>query len=277
MKNILVMALILTVFVSCMDSKDKRNDLTILDLKGKVKKSKETTHREKINTGVPEIVFKGYTVIKEFNTQGKIVQEDQINPNNTPYSTTINTYDEKGRIIKSDESGQGSRVYEYDKRGNNIFEYAYLEDGTRWLRTTNTFNEKNQKTESLMEIDNIADSPWGSVHYRVRKYTYKYDNKGNLIENLEHHNSIQTSTITYKYDESGREIEEVINSDSKRIYLYDLHGNKITETQYRKDGSIVNVIHNKYEDIDKYGNWRKKSCEFSFSYVDITKREFEFY
>lgn len=74
--------------------------------------------------------------------------------------------------------------------------------------------------------------------------TYKYDNKGNLIEAYIYTDGSLSEKKTAKYDEKGNRIEENIynsegNLNFKATYKYDKKKNKIEENWYHSDGVLV--------------------------------------
>ena len=122
--------------------------------------------------------------------------------------------------------------------------------------------------------------------YLSSKYTDKYDEKGNVIEENKYNadgslRSFRPKT-TYKYDENGNKIEENwYNAGSLRYeftYKYDEKGNKIEESWYNADGSLDAKYKSKY---DEKGNeieknyYRYYRAEGSLSSKTTYKFEFD--
>ena len=109
--------------------------------------------------------------------------------------------------------------------------------------------------------------------------TYKYDAKGNLIEEISYSHAGVGNT-TYKYDAKGNKIEE--NSyfigllDRKYTMKYDAKGNLIEGNSYEADGSLDYKYTFKYE-FDEKGNWIKRITFKNQIPESIEEREFEYY
>jgi len=109
--------------------------------------------------------------------------------------------------------------------------------------------------------------------YLSSKYTDKYDEKGNVIEENKYNadgslRSFRPKT-TYKYDENGNKIEENwYNAGSLRYeftYKYDEKGNKIEESWYNADGSLDAKYKSKY---DEKGNEIEKNKYYADGSLD---------
>jgi len=119
-------------------------------------------------------------------------------------------------------------------------------------------------------------------------YEYKYDDKGNMIEEIEKNADGQIISLTkyeYKYDDKGNMIEEIRKNESGRIieYKYDSKGNMIEknesggiiEHKYDDKGNMIEeirksewegIIEHKYYKYDNKGNiieemWRDRLGE----------------
>ena len=169
------------------------------------------------------------------------------------------------------------------------------------------------KVKSFTESKYGAEDRFGEIQKKesslYSKETYKYDDKGNEIEEntynadgslffvpvfqeiVKNHESL-SSTIIIKYDDKGNRIEEniykVIKGDSINgqvvgggvsnytiTYKYDDKGNKIEAIWCRSDGSLFEKETYKYE-FDEKGNWIKK-ISFRNQIGNIKEREYEYY
>ena len=135
------------------------------------------------------------------------------------------------------------------------------------------------------------------------KNTYKYDEKGNKIEenryttwsglgcsnatgykssgDKQDADGSLESKITNKYDDKGNMIEEnYYNADgslySKYTSKYDEKGNKIEYNEYNADGSLESKRTNNYE-FDATGNWIKKTCIANDKPKELIERVIEYY
>lgn len=94
--------------------------------------------------------------------------------------------------------------------------------------------EFNKDNKTLREA---VFSPSGKV---IEEVINKYDDNGNLVENILHHTSDGTSEkTTYKHDSKGNVVEEVIyfgdEPFEKVVSSYDAHGNKYEVIKYDED------------------------------------------
>ncbi len=113
--------------------------------------------------------------------------------------------------------------------------------------------------------------------------TYKYDDKGNEIEEKSFSDGSLSSTTKNIYDNKGNLTEVNSNSEDgsssyKVIYKNDDLGNKIEETSNSiyNAGSEKEHLTYRYE-YDKTGNWIK-NVEFEDGKAKIiTEREIEYY
>lgn len=88
----------------------------------------------------------------------------------------------------------------------------------------------------------------------------KFDNKGNEIESVHYDNlGIKEYTETYKYDEKGFLIEEISDflKTSKKKYTYDDNGNILKVKEYSSKGVLNREETYEYK-FDKTGNWIEK-------------------
>ena len=152
---------------------------------------------------------------------------------------------------------------EYDEQGNMIEENTYSKDGLLISKNKYDYDEKR----NIIEFNCIIDV---NMDYK-NKVTYKYDDRGNMIEEISDFDNFTKST--YQYDERGNKVEEKkqhspTNSwDEKIIYKYDERGNVIEESWYKSDESLDHKITYKYI-YDIKGNWINQK-EIKNGIVDI--------
>jgi hypothetical protein len=115
------------------------------------------------------------------------------------------------------------------------------------------------------------------------KNTYKYDEKGNNIEdNLYKADGSLPWKHTFKYDVKGNKIEEIIYNasngslSSKNTYKYDEKGNNIERNTYDGDGSLRVKNTYKYE-FDATDNWIKQTSTTNGKSYYLTERVIEYY
>ncbi len=283
-----------------------KNDLSELNLKGKVKSSTDISYKMKNLSG--EIRRNLDTYLKRiilFNENGNIIEKCYYklfesffkgpNLNDNLYKETKYTYkyDKENLKVKesifaikheTDEILINESTYEYNDNGNMIGEYSYNKD-------------------TLSEY-----------------YNYEYDNKGNLIKKClyDSYNSLceksiygyidnKTGTLLKSIDlnENINIIEECFCYSPRyyRVYVceYDYKWNKHNECYYNSDETLeieinhyydsngveiskehveveINPIHINYKyEYDKNSNWRKKTELIDNIPQEITEREIEYY
>ena len=119
--------------------------------------------------------------------------------------------------------------------------------------------------------------------------TYKYDVRGNQIENyyyhvelINNHYEYPLTSIEYRsYDNMNNVIKQV-NFDSKgiltgtQIYKYDKYNNIIDEKRSNATGSMGYRSTTMFE-YDKYGNWIKQTTFTDAVPTSYKEREIEYY
>jgi len=253
------------------------NDLSILELKGRVKTFTETM----------------YSIVDSL--------KDNIGKNPIFYTDTV-SYNEKGYRIESRFFfllfSIEKYTYKYDANGNKIEQTDYDTSGRSIGMHTYKYDEKGNKIEQI-DYDTNGRSVW--------KYNYKYDDKENLIEVIQYLYDNFFNRKTYKYDKKMNKIEEcnyfgdgsLIEKDifkydtkgnkienrhyksngimdKKYIYKYDEIGNKIEWTFYDQNGKLDKKYVYKY-DYDKTGNWIKQTVFLQNQLYQVIVREIQYY
>ncbi|WP_120488692.1 hypothetical protein [Bergeyella cardium] len=233
MKKILTIILAMFCLASC---KNKKNDLTEMNLKGKVKSIRETR----------------YKAVEKFGEAVKV--KGDISDSDIEELL----FNEKGNIIEKNRFFYGlywKYTYKYDEKGNKIEGNYFNKDGSLCWKYTYKYDEKgNQIEENWFNPDGSLD----------KKYTYKYDEKGNQVEenNFNKDGSLEDK-FTYKYDEKGNQIEtNWFNEDGslerKFTYKYDEKGNLIETNWFNEDGSLERKFTYRYTYYDQKDNWTQR-------------------
>lgn len=160
----------------------------------------------------------------------------------------------------------------YNEQGNVISrsDYAYQNSDSVLVRK---FKYKNDKQGNIIETfcENSKDS-------LLWKQKFKYDDSGNIIEiqNFTTLDSLAWRKIS-KYNQANKIIEEVkYNFDdklvSKSIYLYDNSGNNIERRSYDENGSFKSQITYSYDEQGNYIEVQEYSSEGKLT----TKRNYEY-
>ena len=151
----------------------------------------------------------------------------------------INKYDSAGNKTEaarydSDGSLGVKTVYKYDSAGNKTEEAQYGSGG--WSVWLQMLIYESNSTENRFEWNSDGSLSWKSI--------YKYDSRGNMIEETYYDSdgSLAWKEIN-KYDSAGNRTE-VARYDSdgslngKYTYKYDSRGNMIEETDY-SSGALI--------------------------------------
>jgi hypothetical protein len=170
-------------------------------------------------------------------------------PNGTLIEKGIFKYNDKGWLIKKnvyfkDGSLEGTTSYEYNENGNIISEYRNGVVGT------NVKCKYDNKGNMIEEV-----SLWGG------KQTYKYNDEGKVIEKKEHSRDEYYMWI-YTYDNIGYiKSSKEYGYDGKlngyETYEYDSNENIKKNFEYYRDGELLSIITFEY-DFDKKGNWIRR-------------------
>ena len=190
-----------------------------------------------------------------------------------------------------------SHKYEYDIKGNVIAENIKDSKG----KLLNKYEYKCCKYNSngkAIEKSGVFQSYIDGYQKYDLKYEYKYDSKGNLIEeNLYLYdtrgNVVEENKTTYKYDSKGNKIEESY-SYSNGIYgdyTYDLSGEVIEENYWEPIfGSHSNTYEYECESKAAYayvcekkvieshrGRWENTELHFGYGRTGalISKAEYD--
>ncbi|EWM52743.1 hypothetical protein [Ruminococcus flavefaciens] len=199
-------------------------------------------------------------------------------------------YDEHDHMISSDEfnvdTGEtipamhGKHVNEYDVDGNWVKGIWYGPDEKTVDRVfINTYDENGNRT-SIAVYYNYDGQPKKYLYYEMKydghgnetewikakadngihgvcKYSYEFDDKGNITKKTEDDSSSkhETEEYTYTYDDDGNMLTENRRRYSKKETLfessrkcdYDSRGNLIREESSFSDGRADKVISYEYD------------------------------
>ncbi|HTA62904.1 MAG TPA: hypothetical protein VK835_10630 [Bacteroidia bacterium] len=167
----------------------------------------------------------------------------------------------------SKDSVVNKTKYLYDG-AENLIEKNLNDSNLRWLYKYNTKgNLIEQCRLSANKIKSKFTYVYDTSGYQIERYVYK---KGNKLK----------SKTTYAYDDKGNKAEENFskqtddesnNKASKKTYKYDSYGNIIEIALYKADKSLKKKTIFNYE-YDKYGNWTKKSVIANGEFTILTNK-----
>lgn len=244
---------------SCTDEKIKRNIVKEMNIKGKVRRISES-----VNSGVGKIGTTEKYLYEYFD-------KADINKIGEDSKDTSSRYDEKGNLVKEniyDFNGKLSSkmTYKYDAKGNRIEAIFHNPDDSQGDYSTFKYDDLG----NLIESNNYR--PDGSL---MGRQTYTFDHNGFLIEETSaffsqsnNFGKNDLSKYTYQYDEKGNMVE-------KRWYMsiISIQNGIIVHKSPEKLTSIFII---KYE-YDSIGNWIKKSEFEDGKLISISEREIDYY
>jgi hypothetical protein len=226
----------------------KKSDIATQGLKGKVQTLSEIFYpAERSKKMSSKKIFK-------YDANGNLTELANYSATGKINSTLKSTYDALGKLVK---------------------EETILANGTVDVTSTIKTDAKGNKIEQ----EDIR--PGGNILFNY-KYSYKYDDKGQLIERTAYRgNGKLLFKYNFKYDDNGNKTEWTQTaSDStligKVVYKYDNKNNLTEETEYGKDGSVKTNYSYEYE-FDRKGNWTRQKKMLNGKVVEIKDREIKYY
>ena len=240
-----------------------------------IEKSIDTTYYEYNNKCEDYAVLKNpkgtYQINYVFDENCRIISETEIGRGRT--NTTINDYDQKGRVVKQTFTYKGDKpdkleTYKYDDKNNTL---TYVEYSPRYdvyrEKTVTQFNKNNkviQKTfynvptagGSITFSEGSKSEP-DQIHL-VKKYEYQNDEKLIIETHLDEKNN-ELLKVEVFYDEKGELKEQKFYKmgklDYREEYKYE-NGKRVGEKQF-----LPNKKTPEYVKTRKY-NANKQLIEF---------------
>ena len=273
------------------------------ELRGKVKELSEI--RKKSMKDVPP---NDWTIIQDkiffFNIQGYKTRLNDLNYEKRDENHIAYEYDAKAKLVlEKDLNSYGEprvvKGYAYDKKNNLIADVEYDIFGEPIEGTVYTYDknnnltkiesentgygtsEKNYKYNSKNQIIEENQASWLGVY----RYTFEYDNKGNIMTKNEYKSNQITSTIKNQYAGNGKISEETIftykdGEDPKKtqykIYKYDAMNN-LTEYIYESDILTTPFTTTYKYEYDTFKNWVKREKYDNKNLKEIIERKIVYY
>jgi hypothetical protein len=255
-------------------------DLREYELKGNVKSLEYATYeaidksgeiiadKEPTYLGVTKILFDKNGNKTEWNNNRKI-------PTGIMSDKSIYIYD-GDKLIKEEYYDSDNKkvlyTYEYNKEGYKSKKIKIMDNGET---IDKVIYEYNSKGKLIKETEDMSDlSPDLMVS------TYKYDEKGNLIE-YSSFSDYSEAFIKYKYNDKNQLIEvkkPLIEEGEYTEYLIYDNNDNLLEKRYTNTGYYEDwkEARERYE-LDKQGNWIKKIKYEDNRPKEITLRTIEYY
>ena len=160
--------------------------------------------------------------------------------------------------------------YIFNKKGNLINKNEYTSDESEYTESIFKYNRKGEVTTKKSE-DTMVILTANTVKCHT---IYKYDNYGNIIEQVFYKSSNNSflSKYTYIYNKEGNKIEQNYFSESidklqtKRKYKLDDKGNIIEENYYESSGKLQYRYLSKYDDKGNKIEFQSFKPDGSFGY-----------
>ena len=239
------------------------------------------------------------TTVYEYNRDGKEISVTKSNNNGSVLYQEINYYSLDGTLTKSTTSnndGSSNKQIDcvYDLKGNE----AIFFNGIPTYKVPTKRNKNGIATEErtfsaqgdiLYKIffdsnrrkTSAENYDYGDFEYRI---TYKYDDKGNLIEEKKINRFgivIWKAQTLYDINNNPYEKEQFNwcgSHLSKERYKYDDKGNQIERKRLSRNDIIVDKRTCVYY-YDKTGNWIKRIVlsNNNNEHPDITERKIEYH
>lgn len=203
----------------------------------------------------------------------------------------------EGIFFPNEDRPNQYTIYEYDQKGNNTRKTDRNKQDEIQYDYQYSYNEINQLIEQIAY--NFLGNP-------TMKIDYKYDHKGNLIEEKRKDYFDDDSLVKYKYDHKGNEIDKQYFSPISELRNhwkseYNNEGLKIKSEFWIKGVKCINLtnfihdIENGIEKrillnpednsqkkqiikttLDEYGNWIEKRIEEDGILKSVHKRIIEY-
>ena len=156
-------------------------------------------------------------------------------PNSDKIQKTIYEYDSSGRLlekkveayVKDKLSSSARTVYKYDDKGLHAEEENMSTDGSMKMTRKITYNAAGK------ELEVVSYDFDGYEYYRI---TYKYNQKGNLIEECHFSGTGDETSTVYTYNSAGI----LISDETRQIG----HNTLLSKTVYKcdKNGRVLEKV-----------------------------------
>jgi hypothetical protein len=185
-----------------------------------------------------------------YNSKGNRIEEInyKFKPNGKiEVHKEIYKYDDKDNKIENHFSNPDGFGYcKYDRLANLTEYFYYRPNENKYQREISLYVGKDKKKEWIQVI---------SENNQIKRWTVKYNDKGNEIETIyvKPDGTISVFKSVYKYDDKGNITEETqFDSDGRLIKKttseYNKRGNLIKQAAYKSDGSLDAIWTSKFDD-----------------------------
>lgn len=216
-----------------------------------------------------------FDIYKIYNKYGKIMKTEKFEKDGKMWEQRIIIRDENGKFQKGLKNNSKNELKEYwtiktDKKGNVI-----------QSKTHNNNDELTNIQESKYDTkgNNISFVNKSLKYNNIFKTIYEYNSKNELVKRIKYKNNTLKDERTYKYDNKGNEIEQYLYRDgsiTKYISEYDKMNNILESYWFNENGEQTHQTSFIYV-YDKYGNWLTKKRSSNGVLSLIWERKIEYY
>ena len=200
-------------------------------------------------------------------------------------SENRDVYDRK-RVIDFSSDGRITNVRETYNGLTSSLRYIYGKDSL--LTRVELYNDE----EGLIQVNDIVHNSNGSVssvnisdsgNKPVMVKKYKYDGKGNIVEETNETPSGDVMNIIYsKYDGNGRRTESVShpkdgNPSQRFTFEYNDKGELIKSSTENRMFNDISSSEYSYENYDRMDNWRLRTSTLGGVVIEKNERIIEYY
>lgn len=254
MKFYITLLVLLLCFTSCSDKKDKKpvdhakSDWAAFQLQGNVKSAEERSYQiinGKKGQRMREIISDHDTDLF-FNEDGQLTKEIKWNTDSKPFEQNI--YQGKDHKISLTQYVNGKPAiktqFSWDKTGKENTAILRLTPDNRQIDRITMMYKANNLIEK--RTYNIQDNPSDKIEYR-------YDQKGNVIEELLYLGSefVQFRN-QFEYNDAKQKVSETrLNKDGKILFktLFKYENGRLVATETYNDKNEADYIEkNSYDD-----------------------------
>jgi len=262
------------VLESISTNQNIENDLTKMNLKGKVKFLSEEQSAEG-GKRTSNYLFDDKGNIDEntvYDIDGSIWAKFIYSYTNTGKIKAYLVYDSNDSLV---EKGF-RRVFKYDSTGNEVEQLWFDKGEVVGTRIHSNYDPRGNKIEVI--TINLAKGQ------NFDKFKYDYDDENELIQSSCYHGDEQGEylnfTNKYENDSTGRMVSDSFydsegNFEYKTEFSYDNKGNLSQVRSFSKDGSLTQTIDYRYT-FDENENWITAEIFLNGSKTDLLKREIKY-
>jgi hypothetical protein len=210
--------------------------------------------------GNPEVVKNGTAYFAIYDKNGNLLEEGYYNADSSYYQKWIYEFDSHGMKTGCSELHKKGELafkgfYNYDSQNHLVTENYFLPDGKLSYTISNSYDQQKNKTE----INSRVTTP--AAGSKANGKTVNSFNKNNLVITRQYFGSDGTlaSIHNYKYDEKGNCIEDNYadpdnNTNTSTFYKYefDEKGNWVKKTEFKKYDLVEKDLHSTVRSIEFY-------------------------